>query len=135
MPILQLEESAGFSISPNFKFKGAVTLKASDPSLDFNGECRIKHTCNEIKIAWLKFSGEIDPDNVQIPVGSSVGDDNIPLAASPVVSNGDSVSIYGAFLSPLITPKKDIVMVSDSGGYLTYDHQLSNIEFQVKKNY
>lgn len=116
-----IAEAAGFSISPNFKYKGNLTLKASEPFLNFNGECRINHSCNEIKISWLKFSGEIDPDNVQIPVKTAMSDDNIPLALSPVVSNGDSVSIYGAFLSPLINPKKDVVIIPDSGGYLTYD--------------
>ena len=117
----EITEANNFSISPNFKYKGNVILKASDPFLDFTGECRIEHSCNEIKIAWLKFSGEIDPNNVQIPVGASVGEDNLPLAASPVVSSEDSVSIHGTFLSPVISPKKSVVVISDSGGYLTFD--------------
>ena len=58
---------------------------------------------------------------MQIPVGASVGEDNLPLAASPVVSSEDSVSIYGTFLSPVISPKKSVVVISDSGGYLTFD--------------
>jgi len=114
-------ESANFSISPNFKYKGKLTLKASDPFLDFTGETRIIHSCNEIKISWVKFSGEIDPENVEIPIKNATSEDNVPLAISPVVSGGDSVSIYGAFLSPLINPKKDIVIIPDSGGYLTFD--------------
>ena len=117
----EIAEEAGFSISTNFKFKGSLTLKASDPFLDFNGFCRINHSCNEVKISWLKFSGEIDPDNVQIPVKLAMSDQNIPLALSPVVSNGDSVSIYSAFLSPVINPKKDVVIIPDSGGYLAFD--------------
>jgi len=117
----EIAEAANFSISPNFKYKGNVALEASNPFLDFKGECLIEHTCNEVKIAWVKFSGEVDPDNVQIPIGSSMGDNNVPLAASPVVSNGDSVGIYPTFLSPVINPKKDMVIVLDSGGYLTFD--------------
>lgn len=117
----EIAADSNFSISPNFRYKGKVNLEASNPFLDFNGECRIQHSCNEIKIAWFKFSGQVDPDNVQIPIGNSVSENNLPLAASPVVSGGDSISIYSAFLSPVASPKKDIVVVSDSGEFLTYD--------------
>jgi hypothetical protein len=127
-----ISDTAKFAISPYFRYKGGVTLKASDPYLYFDGSCRINHSCNEIKISWLKFSGEVDPNDVQIPVGHSLNDNNVPLAVSPVLTTMDSNRIYGAFLSPLINPKKDIVIVPDSG-YLAYDiptqqYRISNKE-------
>ncbi len=134
----EVSDTANFSISPNFRYKGGVTLKASDPFLYFDGACRINHSCNEIKISWLKFSGEVDPNNVQIPVGHSVNDNNVPLAVSPVMATADSFHIYGAFLSPLINPKKDIVIIPDSG-YLAYDaptqqYRISNKEKLVAQS-
>jgi len=128
----EVSDTANFSISPNFRYKGRVTLKASDPFLYFDGSCRINHTCNEIKISWLKFSGEVDPNDVQIPVGHAVNDNNVQLAVSPVLATTDSNHIYGAFLSPLINPKKDVIIVPDSG-YLAYDapsqqYRISNKE-------
>lgn len=117
----EISESDNFSISPNFRYKGSVNLEASNPFLDFKGDCRVEHNCNEIKITWFKFSGQVDPDNVQIPVGASLSDNNVPLAASPVIANGDSTGIYATFMSPVVNPKKDLVIIPDSGEYLTYD--------------
>ncbi len=128
----EIADTANFSISSNFKYKGRVTLKASNPFLYFDGSCRIDHSCNEIKISWLKFSSEVDPNNVEIPVGMALNDNLIPLAVSPVLSTADSITIYGAFLSPIVNYKKDFVMVPDSG-YLAYDkatqqYRISNKE-------
>lgn len=129
----EVAESANFSISPNFRYKGNVSIQASDPFLHFDGECRINHDCNEIKISWLKFSGQVDPDNVEIPIGTAMSDDNTPLAASPVISNADSVSIYGAFLSPVVNAKKDVVVIPDSGGYLTFDSPTQQYRISTKE--
>ncbi len=128
----EVSDTANFSISPYFRYKGRVTLKASDPFLFFDGSTRINHSCNEIKIAWLKFAGEVDPNNVEIPIGKARNDNGIPLAVSPVMSTADSTSIYGAFLSPIVNIKKDIIIVPDSG-YLAYDppsqqYRISNKE-------
>jgi hypothetical protein len=51
---------------------------------------------------------------------------------SPVISTSDSVYIYSAFLSPLVNPKKDRIIVPDSG-YLAFDpatqqYRISNKE-------
>ncbi|MGP8217275.1 MAG: hypothetical protein ACLQQ4_17035 [Bacteroidia bacterium] len=116
-----IPDTAHFNLSPNFGYQGSVTLKATNPFLYFNGEARIMHQCNEIKIAWVKFNSQIDPSNVQIPIESHpVNETNIPLAASPVLAVTDSMHMYGAFLSPVINGKKDIVTLVDSG-YLDFD--------------
>ena len=116
-----ITDSSHFSLSPNFNYKGNVTLKATAPFLYFDGEARIMHECNELKIAWVRFSSQIDPNNVQIPIVSHpVNETNIPLAASPVLAATDSIHMYGAFLSPVINGKKDVVVVIDSG-YLAFD--------------
>jgi hypothetical protein len=114
-------DSSHFNLSPNFSYKGGVTLKATAPFLYFDGEARIMHQCNEIKIAWVKFASQIDPNNVEIPIlGNPVNENNVPLAASPVLAVTDSMHMYGAFLSPVINGKKDVVLLPDSG-YLAFD--------------
>ncbi len=116
-----IADTAHFNLSPYFSYQGAVTLKATNPFLSFNGEARIIHECNELKIAWVKFSSQIDPSNVQIPIsGHAVNETNAPLASSPILATTDSLHMYGAFLSPLVNGKKDIVVLPDSG-YLAYD--------------
>lgn len=116
----EVPDSAKFSISPNFRYRGRATLKASNPYLKFDGACYINNSCNEIASSWLQFSSQVDPDNVQIPIGYSISDENVPLAVTPVLSPSDSMHIYGAFLSPLVNPRNDIKIVNDTG-YLTYD--------------
>ncbi len=74
----------------------------------------------------------MNPNNVQIPVTRAFKDNLIPLAISPVLSTADSMSIYAAFLSPIVSFKKDIMMVPDTG-YLTFDkltqqYRISNKE-------
>jgi hypothetical protein len=116
-----INDSAHFNLSPNFSYKGNVTLKATNPFLYFDGEARIMHQCNELKIAYVKFASQIDPNNVQIPIASHpVNESNVALAASPVLAVTDSMHMYGAFLSPIVNGKKDNVILIDSG-YLDFD--------------
>jgi hypothetical protein len=135
-----IADTAHFAFSPNFKFQGDVKLVASNPFLFFDGETRIAHQCNEIKIASVKFASQVDPNNIQIPISANpVNENSVPLAASPVLSgNVDSTYIYGAFLSPIINGKKDHVMLIDSG-YLAYDkasgqYRISNKEKLVEQS-
>ncbi len=115
-------DSAHFAFSPNFKFKGDVKLIASNPFLFFDGECRIAHSCNEIKISWVKFASQVDPNNIMIPVNANpVNEDKTALSSSPVLSvSPDSVYLYPTFLSPVVNPKHDNPLLADSG-FLTFD--------------
>jgi hypothetical protein len=116
-----IPDEAKFALSPHFSYKGDVTLRASNQFLYFSGTARIMHECNELKIAWVKFNGQIDPNNVQIPISpSTTNESNVPLAASPVLASTDSMHMYGAFLSPVINGKKDNVILPDSG-FLLFD--------------
>lgn len=135
-----VSDTSNFELSPNFKFKGEVKLIANNPFLFFDGECRIKHDCNEIKISWLKFASQVNPNDIAIPVSTNpVNETGIPLSASPVLSaNPDSTYIYPAFLSPLVYPKKDVTIESDSG-FLAYDkssgqYRISNKEKLVEQS-
>lgn len=135
-----VSDSVNFELSPNFKFKGDVKLIASNPFLFFDGECRIKHQCNEIKITWLKFASQVDPNNIAIPISSHpVNESKVALAASPVLAaNPDSIYIYPTFLSPVINPKKDAVLSMDTG-FLAFDkgsgqYRISNKEKLVEQS-
>lgn len=117
-----VSDTANFELSPNFKFKGDVKLIANNPFLFFDGDCRIKHECNEVKISWIKFASQVNPNDIAIPISTKpVNESGVLLAASPVLSaNPDSTYIYPAFLSPIVYPKKDVVIEPDSG-FLAYD--------------
>lgn len=91
-----ISDSVNFELSPNFKYKGDVKLVASNPFLFFDGDVRIKHSCDKVKITWLKFASQVDPNNIAIPVsGQPVNEDGVALSASPVLTaNPDSTYIY-----------------------------------------
>ncbi|HXB13218.1 MAG TPA: hypothetical protein VNZ45_14625, partial [Bacteroidia bacterium] len=135
-----IADSAHFSLSSNFKFKGDVKLAANNPFLFFDGVTRIGHECNSIKIAWVKFASQIDPSNIAVPISlNPVNESGVALAASPVLAaNVDSTYIYPAFLSPVVNPKKDNILLEDSG-YLAYDknsgqYRISNKEKLVEQS-
>lgn len=116
-----IADTSHFNLSPYFSYQGKVTLKATNQFLYFDGEARIIHDCNELKISWVRFTSPIDPSNVQIPIpGQPVNETGTPLASAPVLAVTDSLHMYGAFLSPLVNGKKDIALLPDSG-YLAYD--------------
>ncbi len=129
-----IADSAHFALSPNFKFKGDVKLIASNPFLFFDGLFRVVHSCNEIKISWVKFASQIDPNNITIPVKiNPVNEGDVTLSSSPVLSaTPDSVYIYPAFLSPIVNPKEDYPMLSDSG-YLAFDKPTGQYRISSKE--
>ena len=63
-----ISDSAGFVLSPEFAFKGAVELHAAEKKLMFNGGFHPVTDCFHEKPEWVKFTSSIDPDHVQIPV-------------------------------------------------------------------
>ena len=128
-----IADTAHFNLSPHFGYTGGVTLKATNPFLYFDGQARIMHDCNELKIAWVKFAAQVDPNDVQIPIISHpVNETGAPLAVSPVLANTDSLHVYGAFLSPVINGKKDIVVLLDSG-FLAFDKNSQEYRISSKE--
>ena len=95
----ELADSSGFPLSPQFLFKGNVHLTAVQEFLTFTGYAMPNIHCDKIQRNWIRFSGEINPMNVSIPISSPVTDVGDKLSAS-VAQTGDSTGIYAAFLMP-----------------------------------
>lgn len=123
----EIPETDNFGLSPNFDYKGKVKLLASNQFLNFNGACRLHHSCDLIPKAWINFSAEVDPEKIYIPVTkeptSSTKD---KLAASIMVTN-DSTHLYSAFLSKIVS--KNDVQVLPSDGFLFFDK--SSQEYRI----
>jgi len=118
-----INEEDKFFLSPFFEYKGVVRLAASKKSLLFSGNTRILHSCDNISKNWLKFSSEVDPEEIYIPVETVPLDiDNNNLSASVMISP-DSTGIYSTFLSPRQSPADRKVMPAE--GYLFFDRESS----------
>lgn len=126
----EILEDNNFTLSPNFEYKGDVRLIASNPFLKFTGTGRIQQNCEAIPRVWFKFSGEIDPEEIYIPIDSNLVDEKNQKLSASVMLRSDSVSIYSTFLSRenRIADKK----VLSANGFLFYDkgtreYRISNL--------
>lgn len=122
-----IDEKDNFKLNDFFTFAGTVKLSASNQFLYFDGGTKIEHPCNKIKKSYLKFAGDIDPTNIQIPVPENAKD----MFGNPIVNAimyaQDTTAVYSGFISPKYR-KNDKVIVSASG-YLGFDKEIG--EYQI----
>ncbi len=115
-----IPDDPGFTLSPNFDYKGKVKLFASRQHLRYAGSTRIKHNCPGITRDWLAFEEEIDPRSIYIPIPADPRDAGGRPLSSGVVMSKDSTQVYPTFLS-LKRKAQDIDVVA-AEGYLHYDN-------------
>jgi hypothetical protein len=111
-------EDDPFMLSPYFDFQGQVRLTASVTRLIFDGGTRVMHHC-EISRGWLRFTAEIDPTDIRIPVSDQmVNTSQNKIFAGSLITR-DSTHIYAAFLSA----RKDYfdAPITGASGTLVYD--------------
>lgn len=122
-----ITEQANFTLSPYFKFQGNLMLQAAKRGLVFTGTTLIDHGCNEIEKEWFKFSTEINPDEVLIPVEEvQENADNTSLHSGILLSE-DPTSIYSSFISQ--NKKSTDIELLNATGYLFYNK--SDEEYQI----
>lgn len=116
----KIPEDMKFKLNQYFDYRGDVILKAQDKGLFFNGSTRILSKCEDIERNWLAFSGQVDPTNVLIPVGTEMKSDlGQALGAGIMLRTADSVLIYPTFISAKIDPLD--VQITTALGYLWYN--------------
>ncbi|MBN8702978.1 MAG: hypothetical protein J0M08_07930 [Bacteroidetes bacterium] len=127
----EIGEDKGFTLSPHFDYKGKASLYASKPALLFAGAARIHQPCESVKSSWLKFSDEINPNQIYIPVSATPEDYEGNSIHSSLMLANDSAHVYSAFLSKARTKSDPEVFPSE--GFLTFDkttqeYRISNKE-------
>ena len=127
----RIDEKDHFKLNDFFTFAGTVKLAASSPFLRFEGGTKIEHPCTKIKKAYLKFEGDIDPRDIQIPVPP----DSKDMFGNPVVNAImyalDTTAVYSGFVSPKYR-KNDKIIVASSG-YLTFDKEIGEYIISSKE--
>ena len=110
--------SADFTLSPAFQYSGDVELFANQKGLIFKGQTRIFHDC-EVDKNWMYFESEVDPEEVFIPVDTSLKDDiGLPVGVG-LFMDVEEDELYSTFLSGLRF--NDDPPVLTSSGVLTFD--------------
>ncbi len=127
----KVTEADNFKLSEKFDYYGDVAIRAANPLILFSGATRINHSCDKFDRNWMAFTSEIDPKNIQIPVGKSMKDlEGNPISAGIVWRDSpatDSLGLYPTFLSTLVDPSDPIVMTAS--GYLQFNEEAN--EFQI----
>lgn len=126
----RLEDTTGFSLSPQFLFQGKTSLSASRPFLTFDGYARMNVKCDQLERNWFRFNNEIDPNNINIPVTAPVSDAGGKLFTG-IYQASDSARIYAAFLS-LKSRANDPEIISATGN-LTYDKPTNEFRIATKE--
>jgi hypothetical protein len=126
-----IAENVGFTMSSYFDFRGGVALEANKEFLTFNGSTRINHSCEKLGRNWMRFSSEINPKEIYIPVSvEPVSEDEGKLATGMLLAT-DSIGIYSAFLSKKLKPTDYSVITAD--GYLFYDKPSQEYRISTKE--
>jgi len=117
----ELTEQDDFTLSPYFKYHGKVFMEASRPFLTFEGGTEIEHFCENIPTRWMHFRSEIDPQNILIPVGDELIDEDRNKIFNGLYMFYDSVHVYPTFLSGRKFSSDRPVITAT--GFLNFDHQ------------
>jgi len=130
-----IEREKNFQLSEHFDYYGKLSVQASSPGIFFNGATRINHNCEDFERNWLAFASEIDPSNIQIPVGSAMKNlDGQAISAGIVWHDSrivDSILLYPTFLSALWNPRDSVVITSS--GFLTYEPEHESFQIASKE--
>ena len=106
-----------FKFNPQFSYKGSVKMEGSMKEFYYDGSFQVQHECYLVKDGWVKFSGYVGVEDIQLPIGGEVLDENGKnLYVGPIMSED---RIYPAFLSTL-EQETDLVMMPING-YLSYN--------------
>lgn len=94
-----LSDSVKFTLNQHFDFTGDVHLFASKEFLRFKGGYRLKHDCDTLVRAWVKFESEINPKEIYLPVNEDLRDISNKSIFAALAFSQKSNHIYSAFLN------------------------------------
>ena len=126
-----IPEKENFRFNDYFSFAGKVFLKAADEFLTFDGGTKIVHNCNKIGKSYLKFSGEINPNEILIPIPKKALDMKGLEVGTGLFFNSDSNSVYPAFLS--LQGARSSKNVIEADGLLTFNRETKEYEISNKE--
>ncbi len=111
--------SDNFTLSPAFSYSGDVTLRSDKDHLIFTGAAGIISDCGNIISEPVRFTAQIDPQSVLIPISDKARSDRDDLLFSGTFVTLDSAGVYGTFLSERHSWSDNPMLTAT--GYLFYD--------------
>ncbi len=113
-----ISEEANFSFNPFFEFKGEAIFHSQRKFLTFDGGFRINQDCDELQPGWVAFKGELDPNNIYLPIEKKLYDlQKVALSDALLLTLGQD--IYPAFFIGKDRYSDTEIITAD--GFLHYD--------------
>lgn len=128
-----ISEDAKFQFNDYFSFAGKVYLFASNKFLTYEGGTKIVHACGKIGKAYLKFNGEIDPNEILIPLPANTTDMNGKPVGSAIIYGQDTNMVYSSFVS-LRGGRKDVDVIG-ADGFLGFDKESREYRITNKEKF
>ncbi|MBA3680317.1 MAG: hypothetical protein H0W73_03880 [Bacteroidetes bacterium] len=126
-----IDDKEKFQFNDHFSFAGKVYLFATNEFLFYEGGTKIVNNCNKIGKAYLQFTGEINPKDIQIPIPKKALDVKGAPIGTGLFYNSDTNMVYASFLSLQGTRgSKDVI---EGDGVLTYDKENDMYEISNKE--
>ena len=119
-----------FYLNPEFRYQGKVKVFGPNPYLRFDGSTIIAHECDTMKRHWFRFEADINPNDMYIPIDSSLKDISNNKLYNAIFMTRDSVHIYSAFLAKRKN-FNDKPLISATG-FLHYDKTQKRYEIGSK---
>jgi len=116
-----IAEDQDFTLSPYYGFQGKTSLFAGKKFLTFNGGVTLFHECDRMDKTWFKFTTEINPENIYIPVPKQPLDINMANIHAAVFITVDSSHIFPAFFNRKKLPSNRYIVTAE--GYLHHDKE------------
>ena len=115
----EVDESANFNISSEFKYYGKAFVNASEMGVTYQGKTSIIHDCQDLASGWIDFEAKVDTSDVFIPLGKDFDD----FVSGIVFSSTDSLA--GGFYTSFMTKKlaKDDEAITEANGWLAFDRE------------
>jgi hypothetical protein len=109
----------GFSLSPFFDFIGNIRFDADKKEFYYDGGFRIRHVCSETNPHWIKFKGEVNKQNIFLPVANPLIDIHGEELSASVFFSLVNNKIYSGFL----LGKQDLsdIPLFSRHGHISYD--------------
>jgi hypothetical protein len=126
-----IPESDHFKFNDYFSFAGKVKLFASEQFLTFDGGTKIEHSCSRVGKSYLKFTGEINPREILIPIPKNAKDMRGAAIGTGLFYNSDSNAVFTSFMSLEGTRISKPVIEAD--GLLTFDKENQRYEISNKE--
>lgn len=96
-----LTEPDSFKLSPYFGFIGNVDILATEKYWTYQGGAQPIHNCDQIKSSNIKFTAQLKPNDIFIPISDRPRNMNEVELISGSVVTIDSIHLYPSYLTDL----------------------------------